>query len=401
MKKKMAIVSSYSESCGNAAFTKVIHDSIEKFFPEFDVEVLELDLSLLQSVDFGVRPKGDEHIKCLASKLTGFDIVNIQLEAGLYGSLPRDIIKRFGWLVKANPNTSVTFHSPRLISTTPSGARLAFKKILMLKIKSGLKDLFSNLYLNTHLKINKGLLRKAVNANARVIVHTTRAKKQIGHFFDYKNITLHPLKLVPYDFVPNKSVLSNIRTRANLSKDDVLIGMFGYISGYKGHMDALEALKLLPENYKLVIFGRQHPQTLKSNGKVDEYLSKLIKNVLSSKELKSRVFFLGELNDEDFLSVASQVDISWLPYYENGQDGSGIASICLDLCPRVLCSTSFAFDELFKQVRYTNVSRFDIGNILEMALKTNMILAAPIPQMPYGDEATYNIKTQAEAYVNG
>ena len=130
----MAIVSSYSESCGNAAFTKVVHDSIERFFPELEVEVLELDLSLLQAVDFGVRAKGDQHIKYLASQLTSFDSVNIQLEAGLYGSFPKDIIKRFGWLVKANPNTSVTFHSPRLISTTPSNTRSALKKILMLQM---------------------------------------------------------------------------------------------------------------------------------------------------------------------------------------------------------------------------------------------------------------------------
>lgn len=401
MKKKLAIVSSYSESCGNAAFTKVVHDSIEEFFPEFDVEVLELDLNLLQSVDFSVRAKGDKHIKHIASNLINFDSVNIQLEAGLYGSLPKDIIERFGWLVKANPNTSVTFHSPRLISSTPSNARSALKKILMFQISAGFKELLSNIYSNTHIRINKALLKKIIDSKARIIVHTKRAKRQIEQFYDYKNITVHPLKLVPNQFSPNQHTLNDIRNRLKLLDDDVLIGMFGYISGYKGHTDALEALKLLPKKFKLVIFGRQHPQTLKSDGRVDAYLLTLINKITSNKKLQSRVFFLGELKDEDFLSVAANVDISWLPYYENGQDGSGIASICLDLCPRVLCSSSFAFDELFKQVRYNNVYRFDIGNILEMALKTEMILAAPKPQLPFGDESSYSIKTQAEAYVNG
>jgi hypothetical protein len=94
------------------------------------------------------------------------------------------------------------------------------------------------------------------------------------------------------------------------------------------------------------------------------------------------------------------VDVVWLPYYENGQDGSGIASICLELAPRVLCSTSFAFDELFRLIRYRNCERFDIGNVLELAKKTEILMRRETPSKPFGDDSTYSLRSQAVMYAN-
>lgn len=399
--RKMAIVSSYSESCGNAAFTRILHDSIEHFREDMQVEVVELDLKLLQSINRQVRTKGDEHIQEICDRLKTYDLVNIQMEAGLYGTLPGDIVGRFRKLVSANPNTSVTLHSPRLISSAQSGSRSAIKKLLRFDIKGGLRDLIGDKYAQVHLNINKKIINAAIKQGARLIVHTSRSEKQIKDFFSYTNIAVHPLKMIPVDYVKDTNTFERIVQQANFAEGDRLVGMFGYISAYKGHVDALRALEQLPENYKLLIFGRQHPQTLKANGKTDEYLDLLVQLVKKSSALKKRVFFMGELNDKDFLDVVSSVDIAWLPYYENGQDGSGIASICVDLCPKVLCSTSFAFDELFKLVTYNNVMRFDIGNILEMALKTEMFLRTERHDGPYCDESTYSLKSQAETYLGG
>ena len=131
---------------------------------------------------------------------------------------------------------------------------------------------------------------------------------------------------------------------------------------------------------------------------MDEYLQKLQVKVLE-KGINDRVFFMGELGHEDFLAAAASVDVVWLPYYENGQDGSGIASICLELAPRVLCSTSFAFDELFRLIRYRNCERFDIGNMLELAKKTEMLMRRETPSKPYGDESTYTLRSQALMYA--
>lgn len=397
--KTMAIVSSYSESCGNAAFTKILHDGIEGLNKNIKVEVLELDLKLLQSVNSDVRKKADMHIDDLCLQLKKFDFANIQMEAGLYGTLPQDIIKRFQRLVSANQTTSVTLHSPRLINSTPSGSRSGIKKLLKLNIIGGIKEIIGDKYAQIHLTINKKIIKACIKNNARIIVHTKRAQKQIHDFFSYSKVDVHPLKMVPSNYVENIETLAQIKKMIDFENDTITIGMFGYISSYKGHTDALKALKLLPKNFKLLIFGRQHPQTLKSNGAVDPYINHLVNMAITDKSLNGRVYFLGELNDQEFLDVASGIDVSWLPYYENGQDGSGIASICMEVSSRVLCSSSFAFDELFRLTKYNNVMRFDIGNISEMALKTKMILKKQQIDKPFSENDQYSIQTQSETYV--
>ena len=100
----LGIVSSYSESCGNASFPKVLHDTIEQYSNK-NVEVVELDLQLLQSVDRRTRRFAENHIEDICKQLKKFDAVNIQMEAALYGSLPQDIIQRSRKIIKANPNT--------------------------------------------------------------------------------------------------------------------------------------------------------------------------------------------------------------------------------------------------------------------------------------------------------
>lgn len=396
---RLAIVSSYSESCGNATFTKVLHDTIESH-ADLEVEVMELDLKLLQSAGKLERKKADRHVKLICNKLKLFDAVNIQLEAALYGVLHSDIFRRVSWLVKANPNTSVTLHSPRIVSSlTVPDLLSSIKKILKLNIISGIKDLYKYIF-NPHINLNRKLIKCTISRKCHLIVHTIRAKKQIQAFFsDYERISVHPLKIVPENFVSSPITLKKIREQIGLPDSDVLIGMFGYISPYKGHADALFALQHLPSNYKLLIFGRQHPQTLRPNGKRDKYLEELIKIYNENKTyLEKRVFFLGELSDDEFLQVASCVDVTWLPYHENGQDGSGIASICLDVCKRVVCSTSFAFDELFKLIPYENTMRFDIGNVLELANKTMMILRREV-SLQKNTAKDYNIKTQVLTYT--
>lgn len=395
---RMAIVSSFSDSCGNAAFTTVLRDSIERYTP-ISVDVAELNLSLTQSMDRRFRQAADHHIKGLCQRLRKADGVNIQFEAGLYGTYPGDIVRRLKMLASANKNTSVTLHAPRLAASSASDARKAIKKLLTLHIGAGVKELIASQLRRTGVHINKQVIEFLVRRGCRVIVHTHRAREQIKALYRYDNIDVHPLRIIQHPHADQPNVLRRIRQSAAIAESDTIIGMFGYISAYKGHLDALEAVRLLPANYKLLIFGRQHPQTLRTDGKVDEYLQKLQMKVLE-KGINDRVFFMGELGHEDFQAAAASVDVVWLPYYENGQDGSGIASICLELAPRVLCSTSFAFDELFRLIPYRNSERFDIGNMLELAKKTEMLMRRETPSKPYGDESTYTLRSQALMYAS-
>jgi glycosyltransferase involved in cell wall biosynthesis len=394
---RMAIVSSFSDSCGNAAFTTVLRDSIERYTP-ISVDVAELNLSLMQSMDRRFRKAAEHHLKELCQILRNADGVNIQFEAGLYGTYPGDIVRRLKLLASVNKNTSVTLHAPRLVSASASDVRKGIKKVLTLQIGAGIKDLIGSQLKKAGVGINNQVIEFLARRGHRIIVHTERAREQIKAVYHYDNIDVHPLRIIQHPHADQPNLMRKLRYNAGIADSDTVIGMFGYISAYKGHLDALEAIRHMPPNYKLLVFGRQHPQTLKTDGKVDEYLQQLQAKVLE-KGINDRVFFMGELGHDDFLAAAASVDVVWLPYYENGQDGSGIASICLELAPRVLCSTSFAFDELFRLIRYRNCERFDIGNVLELAKKTEMLMRRETPSKPFGDESTYTLRSQALMYA--
>jgi glycosyltransferase involved in cell wall biosynthesis len=160
--------------------------------------------------------------------------------------------------------------------------------------------------------------------------------------------------------------------RLNLENEDYLIGVFGFISEYKGIQTAISALEFLPKEYKLLIIGRQHPRTIREHMLINPFLKKLLKKIKLDKKnnLKSRIIFTNELEDSEFMELAATVDCAWLPYLETGQDGSGVASILFDLSKRVVASQCKVFDELFRLVPEYKCERFDIGNYMELAGKT-------------------------------
>ena len=71
----------------------------------------------------------------------------------------------------------------------------------------------------------------------------------------------------------------------------------------------------------------------------------------------------------------------------------------MDVAKRVACSSSFAFDQVLKLVDYQNVYRFDIGNALELAQRTEMAVNdAPYPL--HSHSGTYSVKSQGTLYLN-
>src|SRR6185437_9555563 len=94
--------------CGIAAYTHALESYLGDVF---DITVFDLDQYLLRGHHKRVRALGDKHIKEIGASLSAFDAVNLQLEFGTLGRTPSDICRRFGWLVRAAPRLSVTFHT--------------------------------------------------------------------------------------------------------------------------------------------------------------------------------------------------------------------------------------------------------------------------------------------------
>ena len=382
--KKLAIISSYNESCGNASYTEVLRREFAKYY---EVDVLSLQLDVLSSNASNIRKIADEHINELAESLKNYDYVNIQFEAGLYGNNKNDILRRVKKLIEASNNLIVTMHRidlPRLLFSLKTLKILFSSKNIVQNIRLIKNEIYFKQLYRDIVKIIKNHSKKH---NVNIIVHTKKDKKNIERFFDFHNVYDFPLTFLDKNQrlrKRNDKEREEFIKKYELDKNDKLIGIFGYISEYKGHETIIKALSYLPDNYKLLIFGSQHPMAIQEFSKCDPYISQLLnmvdelkkqeelngKEMLPKKEISitDRILFLGNLDDDDFLDALYCCDFAVLPYMEVNQGGSGIASLVLETKIKSLYSNNKAFAELNKC--YPNTfSKFDIGNYVELARK--------------------------------
>lgn len=396
MNSDFLIVSSYDESCGNAYFTKALVDDISK---KIQCRGIGLNIRLTQATDRSRILAADQHIKQICKELNEARRVNIQIEPQLYGTRACDVVRRLKWLLTANRNTSATLHNTRIIGPkAPLGNIL--NAIIRARLFLTIRIVRTYLREKQQIKTNHLIIETCKKLDCPIIVHTQRAKEDLEFIFNINNIFLHPLKF-PIVTDSNKFTgtrdLKIIKHSLGLSENTISIGMFGYISAYKGHEDALHALKFLPKNYHLFIFGRQHPSSIRKDGGIDPYLERLI--LLTQNEgLTERVHFMGEHEPEQFARFISAVDVCWLPYREVGQDGSGIASQCFDNANRTICSASLAFDENLKLEPREHIIRFDIGNYLQLANAT-LIAIKDQRYLNVKLDRIYTIETQTDLYL--
>lgn len=387
--KKMAIVSSYNELCGNATYTEVLKKEFSKYY---DVDVLALRTDLLGSKYSKVVKLADKHIAELSKKLKEYDYVNIQFEAGLYGSYRKDIMRRIKILIKQCKNLTFTMH--RLDIPESIFDKQSLKKIFSGNILKNLKEIRQNSYM-AHLypAIIKYLKKMSKKNNVNIVVHTKREKRNIQQLFGFNNVYDFPITFMNKNMrkrEPDSDETTAFKSKFGYNRDDVIIGLFGFVSEYKAHDVVLRALKLLPSNYKVIIFGSQHPMSIIKNEKIDDYINKLIsiiedtddesenendfmefigKSLNKEKDkLRDRVVFAGSLNDKEFIDALYCCDFAILPYIETNQSGSGIASLVLESKIKAIYSNNKAFSEL-KKYYPDCFETFDIGNYMELAYK--------------------------------
>lgn len=384
--KKMAIVSSYHELCGNATYTEVLRKGFSKYY---SVDVLGLRTDILGSNKRNVSRLADRHIKEIAKKLKEYDYVNIQFEAGLYGTSRANIIKRIKWLIRACDNLTFTMHRVDIADSLLDKEYL--KKLLYGNFFKNLKQFRQNTYMaKTYEILIRYIKRRAEYKNLNIIVHTKREKRNIRQIYGFKHVYDFPITFMDSQMRkrrPNEQEKMEFHKKYGLEQQDIVIGLFGFISEYKGHEAALKALTLLPANYKMIIFGSQHPMSVLKNVPVDPYIDRLIKLIEENSEdtkadirnqkisikkekerLDRRVIFAGSLSDQEFIDALYTCDFAVLPYMETNQSGSGIASLVLESKIKALYSNNKAFFELQKY--YPDAfETFDIGNYNELAYK--------------------------------
>jgi glycosyltransferase involved in cell wall biosynthesis len=207
-----------------------------------------------------------------------------------------------------------------------------------------------------------------------------------------------------------------------IPRDAKIVGVFGFLSPYKGFDIAIRAMHLLPKEYHLAVFGAVHPNDIAERQTIHPFLRAMLDeayagqtlvqelgegevtvavdatnaHVLMShpKDLTKRIHFMGAQTDEGFARGMAVCDHIVLPYLEVGQSASGVLSIAVEMGAHVIATRNRAF---LQYVRYhpDAVDLFDIGNHVELASR---ILAYPLPP-ERKREPEFNTETNREVYI--
>jgi glycosyltransferase involved in cell wall biosynthesis len=410
-KPKLAMISTYNDMCGIAGYTR----AVEKYLHDpggIDVTVFDLDQYLLRHTHKRAIRLGDAHIEEIATQLRdgGFDCVNIQLEYGTLGKKPHLILRRLRKLALASPALCVTFHTVPQRNTVSwtNRWRLINKEVRMA---------------HTVYKLLRRLQRER---HVSVIVHTRRDARMLRDVYQIRNVHHHPLSFI------RPGVSQDIRdsvTREifpilhNLPKSAHLVGTFGFLSTYKGFDTVIRAMKSLPENYHMLVFGGVHPQTITREQPINPYIKKLLEtagiDVSVAEELKrtvghmaattgdpmgliaetprslrGRIHFMGALSDDDFARAMATCDTVVMPYLEVGQTSSGPISMALEMGCRVIATRTLAFLQLDRYHK-GEIEFFDVGNHVHLA---DLLTAPPANPNHLNRMLHYNTATNTQVY---
>lgn len=423
---RLALISAVDELCGIGAYCRSLERQLSR---DFEVSVFGLDQYLLRGRHRRIRQLGDRHIKEICREIGRFDAVNLQLEHGTLGRAARDIYRRFGWIVAAAPQISVTFHT---MLPTPEFDVAAWMRALRRLDLAAAMRLHSQ-YLRNNL-LSAGVVHRLRRAQRKkrtaVIVHNRYDLRQMRDIHRIREVYDHPLAFL------GEGEAREIRAGArrdrfpllgNAPEDAKMIGVFGFFGRYKGFETVTRAMQHLPSHYHMLIFGGVHPNEIPRHQPIDPHIASLLdagyvdttlverikteagreslsmsvsidqslRDILvrHPKDLSGRLHFMGALEERDFLAGMAICDAVVMPYLDVGQSSSGPISQAVELGCRVIASRTRTFLQ-FALYHPQRIEFFDIGNHLELAER---IMAAP--QYPTYEPLRFNVETNKAVYA--
>jgi glycosyltransferase involved in cell wall biosynthesis len=423
-RERLAIVSTRNKLCGIASYTHALEHHLGGLF---DITVFDLDQYLLRTPHARLRRLGYRHIKEICAELKHFDAVSLQLEFGTLGCEAGDITRRLRWLVRAAPRLSVTFHT--LIRPPAFPFLDLAKAAVMFRLPTAI-DICGSFFYDNRLSLEVArMLRRAQRRKpVSVIVHNRRDLSDARYLHRFEQVFDHPLSFLSQaeaDGVLAQTTRRQFAQLDTLPQEAKLIGVFGFLSDYKGFETVIRALHHLPDDYHLLIFGGVHPNQIERHVPIHPYIASLLNdahvdatlydNLHGSptiglnldierhlhdlfgkhpRDLSNRVHFMGALDDRDFLAGMAICDAVVLPYLEVGQSASGPIAQAVELGCRVIASRTHTFLE-FARYHPDTVEFFDIGNHLELAER----VAARRRYAARRDRLAYTVETNKAIYL--
>lgn len=379
MKKKVLIVSSYDEMCGNATYATAIVRGLSEIY---DVEVAPLKLRLTQSNEPNLIAAADRHIDEIARQAAAVDFLNIQFERGLYGLTASKAAERVSKLIRASRNVIVTFHR---VDPPTFNVLDIIKRI----VKRRFGDIPRMIWDRTTIKMYKKLVaelnkKSGKNSSAWAIVHTEREKQIFEEIYGLKNVTNYPLTyLFPED--REKYLASCTRDaflrRYNLDPSKKYVGAFGFFGMYKGYDTLINAVSYLPRDYQVLLFGSQHPQSIKVNERIEVSVNQITSAIEKLPVgARQRIQFMGSPDDDRFIEALRCVDAAALPYMEVGQGMSGVIALGHEVGANIVAANNLSFLE-FQRIFGSVFHIFDIGNHIDLAQRiVQAVEKGPLPR---------------------
>lgn len=270
----------------------------------------------------------------LKQELKDYDILHIQHEFGLFW---HDEVARVVQAGKeAGKKVVITIHlSPSFV-----------KELKPVRLRGiGPHSVVSYLRQIRHNRVKMRQHIAPMRQADLIIVHndvTLNALKELG---------VEPSRIKKFSHpvypITKPPVTHEVDKWLNKQKGDVILCMAGFLHRYKGTLAAVESLKFLPKNYKLLLAG-----SVKGDSNEVSYEDK-VTDAIYNYNLKDRVYITGYIESDDRLnSLIRECDICVFPYDKiyYSSASSGALGLAFTNCMPVVAYPTESLKEAAKEI---------------------------------------------------
>jgi len=317
---KIVHVSSFGQKCGVGTYANYLLAAYKNVF--YDSENIAISLN---SDEAKIIPSFSHRLKHYQNiKLMQCDVLHAQHEFGIWGKNALESIINFYLFIRRAKKTSksviVTVH------TIPRSSKSRF--------------LFVNWFKNITTSHFFILFFRAVCNGDNIKIHVM--SKYAMRYFKF-SCKIDAEKLLFYIHPFPKFNTNIVKSKQEHHNDkDFIIGIFGFVSKYKGYSVLLSAMKYLPESYKILLLGGSHPES-KGNSTLSEIaLSKV-------NQYPDRITTTFIPDDAEIHQYMEKCDVIVAPYLPVNLSSSGAITHAISSGIPVIASNINAFIELYKE----------------------------------------------------
>ena len=196
------------------------------------------------------------------------------------------------------------------------------------------------------------------------IVHTHHDRERLA----LAGVPADRIHVICHGVPPPPPMPARVAARRSMNCEQAfVIVMYGFLARRKGHLLAIEALRHLPPNVRLVLAGGKHPDD--HSGYVDE-----LQQAATDAAVAERITITGYLSDEQSAAVMAAADLALAPFDQSS--GSGSLAYAFACGKPVLASAIAPHIEISKAVP-GSLALFPAGDAAALADAVLQLMRSP------------------------